>query len=417
MRIAIVGNFGLTYKATMAARALPLARELAERGHEVAMFLPEDPRPPDAELIGPEVRLASLGPPLAGRPGNPVGQAVSHLVLGLQLTAAALRFRPDVLYAFKPKAYSGLALLLFWALRQVGLSRTRVVLDTDDWEGQGGWADREHTLALARMFVSWHERWCLEHADLVTVASRGLADLVDKHRDASVYLPNAAAPTSPGWRPGRREAIRSRLGLRDEPIVLAYTRFVEFSPERLLRTFQAIFAEVPSAQLVVAGKGLRGEEVVFEHLAARAGLGPAVRMLGWLPVDQLPDVFAAADVALYPLDDTLLNRTKCVMKLVDLLLAGMPVIADAVGQATEYIEDGRTGRSSPPARWPRWHARRSRSCEILKRAALWAQRRAPRCSPAGPGNDRRTRWKSGCARLRRRYSACHWPRLHCYHPS
>ena len=343
MRIAILGNFGLTYKATMAARALPLAQELAERGHEVAMFLPEDPRPPDAGAIGAAIHLASIGPTLVGRRASTLAQAYRHLTLGVRLTAAALRFRPDVLYAFKPKAYSGLALLLFWALRQVGLSRTRLVLDTDDWEGQGGWAEREHTLALARAFVSWHERWCLEHADLVTVASRGLADLVDKHRGGSVYLPNAAAPTSPGWRPGSREAPRSRLGLGDEPIVLAYTRFVEFSPERLLRTFQAILAEVPSAQLVVAGKGLRGEEVTFEHLAARAGLGSAVRMLGWLPVDQLPDVFAAADVALYPLDDTLLNRTKCVMKLVDLLLAGVPVVADRVGQATEYIEDGRTG--------------------------------------------------------------------------
>ena len=95
-------------------------------------------------------------------------------------------------------------------------------------------------------------------------------------------------------------------------------------------------------------KGLRGEEVRFAQMAAGAGLGSAVHLLGWMPVDALPDVFAAADVALYPLDDTLLNRTKCVMKLVDLLLAGVPVVADAVGQAAEYVEDGGTGLLVPP---------------------------------------------------------------------
>ncbi|HEX5416810.1 MAG TPA: glycosyltransferase family 4 protein [Chloroflexota bacterium] len=343
MRIAIVGNFGLTYKATMAARALPLARELAERGHRVALFLPEDPWPADPASIGSAVRLASLGPSLVGRRESKLLLAIRHLILGLRLTVVAFRYRPDVLYAFKPKAYAGLALLIFWLLREVGLSRTRLALDTDDWEGTGGWAEREHGLALTRALVSWHERWCLGHADVVTVASRGLAELVDKHRASSVYLPNAAAPTSPGWRPGRRQPLHSRLGLGDVPIVLAYTRFAEFAPERLLAVFQAIAAEVPDARLIVAGKGLRGEEAAFKQLADRAGLAAAIHVLGWKSIDELPDVFAAADVALYPLDDTLLNRTKCPMKLVDLLLAGVPVVADRVGQAAEYVDDGRTG--------------------------------------------------------------------------
>src|SRR5262249_5239373 len=48
------------------------------------------------------------------------------------------------------------------------------------------------------------------------------------------------------------------------------------------------------------------------------------------------------------LDDTRLNRAKCPMKLVDLLLAGVPVVADDVGQASEYVADGQTGRLVSP---------------------------------------------------------------------
>ncbi|MCB8934318.1 MAG: glycosyltransferase, partial [Candidatus Promineofilum sp.] len=58
---------------------------------------------------------------------------------------------------------------------------------------------------------------------------------------------------------------------------------------------------------------------------------------------QLPATLAAAEVGLYLMDDTLLNRTKCPVKLADMLAAGVPVVAEAVGQVTEYVRDGRTG--------------------------------------------------------------------------
>jgi glycosyltransferase involved in cell wall biosynthesis len=60
-------------------------------------------------------------------------------------------------------------------------------------------------------------------------------------------------------------------------------------------------------------------------------------------VEQLPLVLAAADVGIYLMDDTLLNRTKCPVKLADMIQAGVPVVAEAVGQVTEYIRDGETG--------------------------------------------------------------------------
>jgi len=57
----------------------------------------------------------------------------------------------------------------------------------------------------------------------------------------------------------------------------------------------------------------------------------------------LPGYFVQADVAIYPFDDTLVNRTKCAVKLLDLLAAGVPVVAEAVGQNREYIRHGETG--------------------------------------------------------------------------
>ncbi|MGC9469048.1 MAG: glycosyltransferase, partial [Anaerolineae bacterium] len=43
-----------------------------------------------------------------------------------------------------------------------------------------------------------------------------------------------------------------------------------------------------------------------------------------------------------------LNRTKCPVKLLDLLSAGIPVVGDAVGQIGEVIVEGKTGRLVAP---------------------------------------------------------------------
>ncbi|HVB96870.1 MAG TPA: glycosyltransferase, partial [Chloroflexota bacterium] len=195
LRITIVGNFGLSYKATMSARALPLARELARLGHQITIILPADSAVPPVLPTSDRVRIKFVG---KGRARSFLGQ----LAVGAQLTCAALQSQPDVLYAFKPKAYAGLALLTFWFGRKLGLVAPTLALDTDDWEGAGGWADREHKAAWQRTLVGQHEKWCLGHADLVTVASRELERLAIAEGATTVYAPNAASPSSPGWEPG-----------------------------------------------------------------------------------------------------------------------------------------------------------------------------------------------------------------------
>ncbi|HWQ12454.1 MAG TPA: glycosyltransferase, partial [Roseiflexaceae bacterium] len=98
----------------------------------------------------------------------------------------------------------------------------------------------------------------------------------------------------------------------------------------------------------VVGRGERGEERELLRLAARAGLAALVDYRGWLEPAAIPAVLAASDVALAPLDDTLINRARGLAKLLELMAAGLPVVASRVGQAAEYIEDGRSGLLVPP---------------------------------------------------------------------
>ncbi len=338
LRVVMVGPFGLRPKGTMSARALPLARALVDGGHSVSLVLPPWSNPEDSgrceDVAG--VRILNAVLPTAPAP-------VFHAQLTQRLVEAVQAERPDVVHCFKPKAYSGLVQAALWSLRKAGRWRGRLVLDTDDWEGAGGWNDLEGYPWPLRQTFARQENWGLRHADTLTVASRALETIawsLGVPRERVVYLPNGAPPTPAT---GDGAAARARWGLGNAPVVLLYTRFFEFGMGRLLDTWQAVAAAVPEARLLVVGEGLFGEERELLVEVARRSLGASIVYAGWPGDAALPGVFAAADIALYPLDDTLVNRTKSPAKLLQLLGAGVPVVADRVGQATVYVPHGRGG--------------------------------------------------------------------------
>jgi len=353
MNVVMIGPFGLHPRSTMRERALPLGRQLIARGHQVTVVMPPWQNPEYAgrrwEEDGVGVENIALPPSVPG---------LFYIVTALRLAKRAMALRPDVVHLFKPKAYSGLA---HWLLSSVGpRRRPRLVVDEDDWEGPGGWNRLADYTVLERRFFAFQERWGLTHADAVTVASRTLESLVwamGVSPERVFYVPNGAVSA----------VTRRGAGREGRAVVLLYTRFFEFPVSRVIEVFRQVRQDVPLAQLLVVGEGLFGEEALFFRLAAEAGLSVArpsssggkglaspdsgldggdgidIRYVGWVPSESLPLFFSQSDVAIYPFDDTLVNRTKCAVKLVDLLSAGVPVVAEAVGQNREYIRHGETG--------------------------------------------------------------------------
>jgi glycosyltransferase involved in cell wall biosynthesis len=357
MDVVMVGPFGMRPRGTMAERALPMAKALVARGHSVVVLLPPWQNPEDAgrcwEEDGVVIENVSLPP---GIPG------LFHLLITLRLARRALALRPDVVHFFKPKAYSGLT---HWLLARIPRPRRpRLVLDTDDWEGPGGWNDLAPYTPAQRRFFAWQERWGLTHADSVTVASRTLESLVwalGVSPQRVFYVPNGVLSTQPAARnpPHEPRHAQSAVVSDSQLTILLYTRFFEFPVSRVIEVLHRVRERIPAARLLVVGQGLFGEEEELSRLAVQSGLTVAhhaprvtlhvsrfkhdVTCLGWVPLDALPACFAQADVAIYPFDDTLVNRAKCAVKLRDLLAAGVPVVAEAVGQNREYVRHGETG--------------------------------------------------------------------------
>ncbi|MGC9521607.1 MAG: glycosyltransferase family 4 protein [Anaerolineae bacterium] len=333
-RIVMVGPFGLQPRMTMRVRALPLAKALVALGHEVILLLPPWQNPEDAGKTWEDegVRVENVDLPQAV-PGWFQWRLSSYLVRRIK------QIDPDVIHAFKPKAYAGLV--------HVALTRRYpVVVDTDDWEGPGGWNVLGDYTRWMRWFFTRQERWGLTHAEAVTVASRALQTLtwaLGGPPDRVFYLPNGAIlPEVDG--------LSSNQG---RPTLLLYTRFFEYDVGRLWRIVKSVRDRRPEIRLLVVGKGFAGEETWLLQLARDAGWRvvtcatelPDADLVyaGWGTEKNLPVCFAAADLGIYPFDDNLLNRTKCPMKLMDQLAAGIPIVADAVGEITEMVVEGETG--------------------------------------------------------------------------
>jgi glycosyltransferase involved in cell wall biosynthesis len=157
------------------------------------------------------------------------------------------------------------------------------------------------------------------------------------------YVPNGV-----GRRGGRdREERPVRSG--DPPIILLYTRFVECSIHQVVDLFSRVRARVPDASLLVVGEGRADEPAQLMDLAASRGLAEGVTYAGWEPAE-LPGHFARSALAIYPFEDTLINRAKSPAKLLELLEAGVPVVAEGVGEIREFIRDGETGWVVGPGR-------------------------------------------------------------------
>jgi len=368
VHIVMVGPFGLRPKGTMGVRALPMAKSLLARGHRVTMLLPPWQNPEDAGKHWEEDGVVVENIPLPPRiPG------LFHLLTALRLVRRTQAACPDVVHLFKPKAYGGLA---HWLLARLPRARRpRLVVDTDDWEGPGGWNEIGGYTPALRRFFAWQERWGLTHADAVTVASRTLESLVwalGVPPRRVFYVPNGVAEN-------HEAGSRKQEASDDQSCILLYTRFFEFSVSRVVEILRRVREAVPEARLLVVGKGLFGEEEELLRLATQSGLTVQrdpppitdhvsrftfhvsrfthdVTYFGWVPFDTLPTYFAQATLAIYPFDDTLVNRTKCAVKLRDLLAAGVPVVADAVGQNREYIRHGETGWLVSPGDVPAFAA-------------------------------------------------------------
>lgn len=133
-----------------------------------------------------------------------------------------------------------------------------------------------------------------------------------------------------------RAAAKAALGV-DGPLLLTVGYLIERKGQRI--AIDAV-AKIPGATLLIVGQGPAQAEL--EAQIAALSLGDRVRLLGSLPHEKLPPLFAAADVMVLPTASEGLANV-----WVEALASGTPVVTTDVGGAREVIDRPAAGRLVP----------------------------------------------------------------------
>ncbi len=142
--------------------------------------------------------------------------------------------------------------------------------------------------------------------------------------------------------PEMRLQTRASLGIGDYPLILFVGNFYKWHDvTTLLDAFAKVLEQRSDVHLLLVGDGDR--RVAMEQYAAELNVDHAVHFTGLVAHTEVPQLLAAADIAVapYPPMDTDLWLSP--LKLFEYMASGAAIIASNVGQLSEVIIDGENG--------------------------------------------------------------------------
>jgi phosphatidylinositol alpha-1,6-mannosyltransferase len=187
------------------------------------------------------------------------------------------------------------------------------------------------------------QRWAAEQAQLVTAVSRHTRRLflawANCKPEAVKVLPNTVEERfSPGL---KSEALLDRHQLRGRKVLLTVSRLSTSERykghDRVIQAVAELKASYPEIVYVVAGDG--DDMPRLKQLADELGVAAQVRFIGYVPDEELPDLYRAADVFVMPSTGEGFG-----IVFLQALASGIPVIGGDSDGSRDPLRDGHNGR-------------------------------------------------------------------------
>jgi glycosyltransferase involved in cell wall biosynthesis len=230
-------------------------------------------------------------------------------------------------------------------LRRLCINRMGILVDWDDWYGKGGLAKVHGRLIESAMTIL--EEKTLLFADAVTVVSEAL-----KHRAISVGVNQEKIHILPVGaniahiKPMDVFLARSMLGLDESKTILLYIgNYHGKCVIDMVKALLYVAKENPNIHLLFVGKVDTHLQVLLKEIVRDTF---QITFTGPQPYERIPLYLGAADILLFPMDDTIFERARFPTRLGDYLAAGKPIVAHAVGEVKRVIEKEKAGLLATP---------------------------------------------------------------------
>ncbi|MFL6354903.1 MAG: glycosyltransferase family 4 protein [Bryobacteraceae bacterium] len=257
--------------------------------------------------------------------------------------ARLLRTEVDLIKCYDTRPVS---VLPTFALKR--LLKVPVIMSWGDWWGRGGTtAERSVGVAhrLEQLFSpveTFFEESFHRYADGLIVLSQAL-----RKRAIGLGVPESKiriivpGVDSERVRPGDRTAARHALGIPEHQFLYGYAGgLFPRDGDLLLEAHRRVLEKVSNATAVLIG-----------HTRYQPVEGTAKNVIstgGGLSYDEVLQWFAACDVLLLPLSDSIANRGRWPSKVAEYMAAGRAVVATDVGDIASLFKNGRAGVLTAP---------------------------------------------------------------------
>lgn len=146
-----------------------------------------------------------------------------------------------------------------------------------------------------------------------------------------------------------RVQARQKRKLSGKPVLLFVGRLIpQKGLHHLLEAFVEVVKQEPQVRLLIAGSSYYGKNIETEYLKTCKQIVKScenqIEWLGYVPNDQLPEIYQLADVLVTP------SVGSEAFGLVNLeaMSTGLPVLTTRVGGIGEVVQDGRNGKLLQP---------------------------------------------------------------------
>jgi glycosyltransferase involved in cell wall biosynthesis len=201
---------------------------------------------------------------------------------------------------------------------------------------------------VRRLYAEWATRSCFNSAARIICISEDLKKHLSGRWkiEASKLAVLPCAADVDAFRPDQSgEATRHELGLTNESVVIWVGGFFPWHDlDLLVESFRQVVQKRANVRLLLVGDG--PTRPAIEGKLAKNGLCQAVIMTGAIAHSRVPEMVAAADIAVVPASPVSASGggTGTPLKLFEYMAAGKAIVATALNQATDVICDGYNGR-------------------------------------------------------------------------
>jgi colanic acid biosynthesis glycosyl transferase WcaI len=347
MRVTLLTHYYPPEVGAPQARLTALARGLSRRGVEVTVHT-GFPHYPDGVIQPPyrnrpwsaedEDSVRVVRSAVYPAPNRGFGRRiVNHVSFGLSALATSPASGPaDAVIVETPPL-----LLAGSSIAYARAKRAALVVNVSDmWPDSAvalGTLRRPRLVSAARSL----EHACYRSAAAIVCPTRGIESALGELEEASGKVHRIPPSVDP-------ELFPVSPPPRNGNFKVLYAGTVGMSQGLgTLMDAAELLGEDAEIEIVIAGDGAEGPEL--RRRLAEGGL-PNVRMLGRIPHERIPELYAEADAAVVLLRDRPLFEGALPTKMFEAMSAARPLVLSAAGEAATLVEEASCGVVVPPER-------------------------------------------------------------------